>query len=375
LVLTNATYTFDIRAMAPRMRNGVSRRRKALGLTQEQLARRAQMSRQSLNAIELGRAVPSTSASLRLARVLESTVEELFWLDDSPTSISAELAEADHSPQGRAVVASIDGRWVAHRLPATDGLSVATPADAVFTSGGRLRLLAQPQSASDNLLCAGCAPAMGILAGRATAAAAGRVVWLDRPSTAALELLRRGQVHVAGAHLFDEATGECNLPDVRRLFPHRAMLVFNLVRWEAGILAAAGNPKRIKGAADLSREDLTLARRTSDSGAQRLLDRLVPNAGGRGPMATSHLDAARMVAMGLADASIAIESAARAFGLTFIPVAEERFDLIVPRELAQDPRIVRLLDITSTRVFRTDVGGLGGLVTRQSGSLIACTAA
>jgi putative molybdopterin biosynthesis protein len=365
--------------------NDLRRRRQQRGLTQQQLARRAKVSRQSLNALELGRTVPSTSIALRLAQVLECSVEELFWLMSSPASVEAEIAGEGARSQGRAVVASVAGKWVAHRLAPTDGLSAATPADAVLkasprasgTAHARLHLLTRPDVASATLLCAGCAPAMGILAARSSASSIGRVLWLDRPSLTSLELLRRGQVHVAGAHLLDEATGEFNVPDVQRLFGSRAMLVFNLVRWQAGIVVPWRNPKRIRRAADLWSGGLRIVQRAPGAAAQQLLLRLAGTRAPhlRGPVASSHLEAARTVAVGLADAAIAIESTARAFELNFIPLAEERFDLVVPHELAQDARVIRLLNTATTRAFRHDVEGLGGLTTRQSGSLIAKTAA
>jgi putative molybdopterin biosynthesis protein len=274
-------------------------------------------------------------------------------------------------------VASVAGKWVAHRLVPTEGLSAATAADAVLKGKTRLQLLARVDVAATTLLCAGCAPAMGILAARSSASGGSRVVWLDRPSLTALELLRRGQVHVAGAHVLDEATGDFNVPEVQRLFSARAMLVFNLVRWQAGLVVPSRNPKKIRSAGDLLNARVRVVQRPPDAAAQQLLARVAKDRVGalKGPPATNHLDAARLVSVGLADAAVAVESAARAFGLKFIPLAEERFDLVVPSELAQDPRVVRLLDTATTRAFRHDVEGLGGVTTRQSGSLIAHTAA
>jgi putative molybdopterin biosynthesis protein len=364
--------------------NDLRRRRQQRALTQEQLARRASVSRQSLNALETGRTVPSTSVALRLAQTLECTVEELFWLPGSPARVEAELVDADEPTSGRAVLASVSGKWVAHRLRPTDGPSSLTPADALLDAAStrrpghaRLQLLARPDVVSSTLLCAGCAPAMGILGARASVGGGGRVVWLDRPSVTALELLRRGQVHVAGAHLLDEPTGEFNVPEVKRRFAGRPMLIFNLVRWQAGIVVPRGNPRNVRSAAGFWNRGMRIVQRAPEAASQSLLARLAGRRLARlsGPRAGSHIDAARLVAVGLADAAIAVESAARAFGLAFIPLAEERFDLVVPRELAQDARVVRLLDTATTRAFRADVEGLGGVVTRQSGSLIARTAA
>jgi putative molybdopterin biosynthesis protein len=200
---------------------------------------------------------------------------------------------------------------------------------------------------------------------------------LDRPSISALELLRRGLVHVAGAHLLDEASGQFNVPEVERSFPGRPMLVFNLIRWQAGIVLPAANPSRIRRAADLCAPGLRVVQRSAEAAAQRLLARLTAAHDRKlqGPRAESHLEAARLVSVGLADAAIAVESAARAFSLKFVALEEERFDLVVPGELAQDRRVQRLIDNATSRAFRRDVEGLGGLNTRQAGALIARTVA
>ena len=87
------------------------------------------------------------------------------------------------------------------------------------------------------------------------------------------------------------------------------------------------------------------------------------------------MDVARLVALGLADTGVALPEAARAHGLDFIPLAEERFDLILAKEHAGDARIVRLLDLLSARSFRREMETLGGHVTRDAGRLIADTSA
>jgi molybdate-binding protein/DNA-binding XRE family transcriptional regulator len=391
--------------------NCVGRRRAAAGLRQQDLAARAGVSRQSLSALEAGHSVPSAALALRLARELGCRVEDLFWTDDRHAPIHAELASDDiarpralprRRPPGdarvglasrvvlasRAVLASINGRWVAHRLTADDPGALTTPADGALSGraarggrGARVTPFADLEGARETLLCAGCAPAGGILAARATAARTGdRVVWLDRSSGAALDLLARGQVHVAGAHLYDEDAHEFNVPFVRRRLPGRSMLIFNLARWQAGLVVAPGNPRRIRGVRDLARADVRFVSRPPGAAAQDLIERLLRCEGlsaaapvpivGRG-----HMDVARLVALGLGDAAVALPEAARAHGLAFIPLAEERFDLILAKEHANDARIVRLLDLLSARGFRREMETLGGHVTRDAGRLIADTSA
>jgi putative molybdopterin biosynthesis protein len=393
-----------------RLRNKLVEFRQRRGLTQQKVADRAKITRQSLSALEAGRSAPSTTLALRLANALGCRVEDLFRIEADGSSVLAEVAgvtgettnavrSAQHGGNrrsgraakgNRVLVVSIGDKWVAHRLALDESHSMLTAADGILGGPGGTRgaagasalakvaLLRDRDELRDTLLCVGCAPALGVLASRVSSLTPGqRVLWLERSSGAALEMLRRGHAHVAGAHLFDEDSGEFNVPFVRRLMPDRSMLVFNLVRWEAGLLVAPGNPRRLRGVADLARPDIALVPRDAGAGAQKLLERMLGRAGipakavaTRGPVAAGHMDVARAVAMGVADAGVSIRSAALAHGLGFLPLAEERFDLIVPQELSDDPRVIRLLDTLSSRPFRREIESLGGYGVRETGRLI-----
>jgi molybdate-binding protein/DNA-binding XRE family transcriptional regulator len=374
-----------------RLGNCVGRRRGAAGLRQQDLAARVGISRQSLSTLEAGRSVPSAALALRLARALGCKVDELFWVDDAGGRVAVELAAGDPpgvAGGGRVALASIDGRWVAHRLAGESPIAYSTPADGILLGrvppaarSARVALLGDAAAARDTLVCAGCAPAFGILAARASGGGMGeRVLWLDRSSTAALDLLARGHVHVAGAHLYDEAAREFNVPFVRRRLPDRSMLIFNLARWEAGLVVAPGNPRGVRGVADLARPNVTFVRRQDGSAAQDLVERLLRGerlparaAAGGALTARGHAEVARLVALGVADAGVALAASARAHGLGFVPLAEERFDLVVARELAGDARVVRLLERLGSRAFRREMESLGGHVARDAGKLVAET--
>ena len=376
--------------------NCVGRTRGAAGLRQQDLAARVGISRQSLSTLEAGRSVPSAALALRLAQALGCRVEDLFWVEGARASVAVEVASDEPGSEtttgaagSRVALVSIDGRWVAHPLTSTDSTAYQTAADAILARAprgadrsARATWLGEESAARRTLVCAGCAPAFGILAARASSAGAGeRVLWLERSSTAALELLARGQVQVAGAHLYDEESHEFNVAFVERRLRQRPMLVVNLARWEAGIVVAPGNPRRVRGVRDLARAEVSFVRRQSGSAAQDLVRRLARRDGlpdeslapPGGLVARSHGEVARLVALGVADAGIALAATARAHGLDFIPLAEERFDLVLAKEVAGDARVARLLDILSSRAFRREMESLGGHVARDAGKVIAET--
>jgi molybdate-binding protein/DNA-binding XRE family transcriptional regulator len=351
-----------ILVMASAPPNRVRELRELRGLSQQALAAAASLSRQSVGAIEAGRATPAVDVALRLARALDCRVEELFALGDADRLTPEPAAPA---LTGRVALAHIAGRWVAHSLD-RDALRLSADAVVVPSRRGRLEVeRVRPEAeARDNLVMMGCAAALGLLADRLNARpGAGRFLWLARASTPALAALADGHTHLAGVHLVDGATGEANVPDVRR-HTGAAVVLITLACWEAGLVAAAGNPKKIRDAADLGRRGLRLVTREPGSGARRLLERelaraRVDLAATRHVQAPGHLEVAQAVAIGAGDVGVATRDAAIAHGLHFVPLAEERYDLVIPRDSQGDPRISRLLDAMTASAFRRELSTLG----------------
>jgi putative molybdopterin biosynthesis protein len=359
-------------------RNGLRELRVRAGLQQRQLADRVGVSRQTLSSLESGETVPATSIALELARALGCRVEDIFWLSEDETPFDAVLASGaprDDGAARRVAVAAIDERWVAHVI---DGPLV--PADGVVVKGRksgplRVRPLRDQESLRHNLLVAGCDPALGLLGGHVSERfPSGRLHWVSAGSTAALEMLARQEVHLAGLHLFDEASGDYNVAAVRRRFPGQAMVLVNLAVWELGLVVAAGNPRRIRDVGDLPRRGVRVVAREEGTGAQELLVRLL---GGKTitpvTVARGHVAVAAAVAGGVADVGIATRAAAR--GLDFLPLAEARFDLALPGRAAQDQRLERLREVLSSARFRRDLGSLPGYGTAHTGRIVAEVAA
>jgi putative molybdopterin biosynthesis protein len=361
------------------LRTSLREKRQQAGLTQEELARRAQLSRQALNSIEKGHAAPSTQVALLLARELHCRVDELFWLPPSGGEVAAEAASPKAWRKGaRVAMGLVEGGWVAHALEPSDPASLSLAADGLVLAreGRKARVSFLGDEPRDNLLLCGCDPALGLLAARAARTGAVRPLWLSFASDGALLELSRGRAHLAGAHLFDEETGEHNVPFVRRAFAGKPMLVITLAHIEEGFASRKG--EKFRKVEDLARKGVRLINREAGAAARKLLDRVLRKSGvppgelrGYGDLARGHLDVAARIASGGADVGVVARAAAVAFGLEFTPLAEERFDVVVPKPLAADPRVLRLLETLGSRAFRRELGSLGGYDAGAAGRVVA----
>ncbi|WP_224373024.1 substrate-binding domain-containing protein [Hyalangium versicolor] len=346
--------------------NRVRQVREARGLSQVALATSSGLTRQSVGAIEAGRSMPAVDVALRIAKALDCRVEDLFGTPSEDESVLTEPASSSIS--GRVAMAHIAGRWVSYALDG-EGMRISADALAAASHGSRVQVspVRAPPESRENLVVMGCAPALGLLADRLNSRPGpGRFLWMPRSSTAALEALARRHTHLAGVHLVDPKTGDANLSEVHRLAGAEALVVITLARWEEGLVTAPKNPKRIRSAGDLGRRGLRLVVREPGSGARRLLEREMRAAGisleSTSPsriQANGHLEVAQAVSLGAADTGVATRDAAIAFGLDFVPLAEERYDLALPLDSLADPRVQRLLDVMTAAPFRRELSSLG----------------
>jgi putative molybdopterin biosynthesis protein len=352
--------------------------RQKRGVAAAQLAKMAGVSRQTIYAMEAGTYVPNTALALRLARVLDVRVEELFALPDDavPPAMRTEEVAVLPGPEkleaGQAVqLCRVDRRLVASApspvqwyLPASDAMVAGKHTVQVFRGEEDFR---------NRLLVAGCDPAISVLA-RHVQAAGVELVLAHRNSSQALQLLKDGFVHIAGTHLRDEVSGESNLPEIGRMFPKNAVAVISYAVWEEGIVTARGNPKGIRGVEDFARKDIAIVNRESGAGSRRLLDEHLKRLGiasaavrGYRTEAQGHMPAAWQVLQGAADCCIATRAAARVFGLGFVPLVSERYDLAIRKRDLELPGMQALLDVLGRASFRREVESLGGYDTRAAG--------
>lgn len=196
-------------------------------------------------------------------------------------------------------------------------------------------------------------------------------------SLGGLMALRRGQTHLAGSHLLDTETGDYNFSYIERYLKGTPVRVVQLARREQGLLLRSGNPKNILGIGDLLRPDVSFINRQAGSGTRILLDYLLGRMGlssdavrGYEQEEFTHMAVAVAVLSGRADAAMAIYASARALELDFIPIAQERYDLVISETCWEDRKIRLLLDIIVSDSFRRRVESLGGYDVSQSGTVM-----
>jgi putative molybdopterin biosynthesis protein len=197
-------------------------------------------------------------------------------------------------------------------------------------------------------------------------------------SLGGLVALRDGLCHLAGSHLLDPATGEYTLPYVDRILVDGPdVAVIRLVHRDQGLLVAPGNPSGITGMEDLARPDVRYVNRQRGAGTRVLLDHELTRRGldpaqvsGYTREEHTHLAVAAAIAAGRADTGMGILAAARAFGLDFVPVAQEPYDLVLRAELVDDELLAPLWGLLARSDFRAGVEALGGYSCRESGHRI-----
>jgi len=194
-------------------------------------------------------------------------------------------------------------------------------------------------------------------------------------SLGGLVALRDGLCHVAGSHLLDPATGEYTLPYVEKVLGGEDVAVVRLVHRDQGLIVAPGNPLGLSGIEDLTR--VRYVNRQRGAGTRVLLDHELAKRGidpadvdGYSREEHTHLAVAAAVAAGRADAGMGILAAARAFGLDFVPVAREPYDLVLRASTVDDPLLAPLWELMASDAFRTEVEALGGYSCAEMGRRI-----
>ena len=197
-------------------------------------------------------------------------------------------------------------------------------------------------------------------------------------SLGGLVALRDGLCHIAGSHLLDPESGEYTLPYVDRVFGAASLEVAVApVERSQGLMVAAGNPLGIGGLADLSRAGVRYVNRQRGAGTRVLLDVMLGQLSiapslvdGYAREEPTHLAVAAAIASGRADAGMGIMAAARAFGLDFVPLVTEPYDLVVAPGAMESPQLAPLWSLLQSDRFKASVEELGGYSAKDMGRRI-----
>ncbi len=186
-------------------------------------------------------------------------------------------------------------------------------------------------------------------------------------SLGGLTALARGEGHLAACHLLDSKTGRYNDSFITELSGNERWRRILLFYREQGFLVVKGNPKGVSGIEDLVRKDIRIINRQPGAGTRVLLDWFLEeaklkrsNVAGYAGQAITHLDAASRVASGIVDVAIGIRAAADAFGLDFVTMAWEPFELVVPEKHLDHPGVRAVLDAVKDPAWRKGVETMGG---------------
>ena len=291
----------------------------------------------------------------------------------------------------RMIVGNVNGRNIASPLGKGAGsITTLTRANALFEipensegveEGARIRLslLREDEDIERTLLCVGSHDlSLDIIKDMLQRSSHPFFLYSTHVgSLGGLMAIRKGLAHIAGTHLLDPETGEYNVSYVKKYLPEGSARLITLVHREQGFMVPPGNPKDIKGIKDLVRKDIMFINRQKGAGTRVLLDYYLKKEGinprqiqGYGNEEYTHMAVAVDVLSGKADTGLGILAAARALGLDFVPLAEERYDLLIGADSMEHEGIKMLLEVISGSGFRQRVEGLGGYSTRETGNIV-----
>jgi molybdate-binding protein/transcriptional regulator with XRE-family HTH domain len=352
--------------------------RQARGFSQQQLASMAGVSRQAVSAVESGHSDPSLRVALALAQALGLSVEELFGPGEPATPVTAVSVAPLRGRTDRVALAPVGDQFVALPLLGDTGSGLgflpagglANPPNLAGTAavtGGRngagfelipVRPVGPPRP---TLVVAGCDPALPLLATPlALLDPPVAFAWWPCGSAAALRLASQGLVHAAGVHTQGDSA------ETGQSLPVGADVV-GFTAWREGLAVRRDLKSVVTGLDAIAKLGLRIVNREPGAEARRLLDAERQRLGldgadllGYDTQAAGHLQVASAVAAGLAEAGVVSEPAARAYGLAFVPLAEERFSLVIPGEHAASREVQALLKVLSSPWLLAQLGSLPG---------------
>jgi putative molybdopterin biosynthesis protein len=368
--------------------NGIGLRvaRQARGFSQQQLAGMAGVARQTVSVVESGLSDPSLRVALALARALGMTVEDLFGPISPEPLVSASPLAPLGTAGGRVTLAPVGGVLVALPLSgATATRAGFLPASGLVTPGGGaapgvgdvpaaagpVQPIGPPRP---TLMVAGCDPALPLLeAPLALFDPPVEFAWWPCASGEALRLAAAGLAHVAGVQLRDSG-GDDAASDLLGTGAE----ILRFCSWREGLILRPGLGGGVAGVRDLPGSGLRLVNQGPGTDARRVLDRELSGHGiepgqlpGYETAAPGHLEVAAAIAAGVADVGVASEPAALAYGLSFVPLSQENFYLVIPAAHAGSHEVRGMVRALSSRWLLDQLASLPGYDASRCGEPVA----
>lgn len=197
-------------------------------------------------------------------------------------------------------------------------------------------------------------------------------------SVGGLKALGQGAAHIAGCHLWDAKAETYNLPFLSKYLPGVAVVVVNLIHRQQGLVVGRGNPKHVGSLADIAHKGIRFINRPSGTGTRLLLDHTLQALGinpfdvpGYADEVGTHLEVGVAVLTGQADTGLTTLAIARLLGLDYIPLREERYDLVISENLFFEPGVQTLLEALHSRPFQQEIEQIGGYNGQETGKVLA----
>ena len=271
------------------------------------------------------------------------------------------------------------GAGVITSLVRADGLVVVPRGEQGVEAGQpvRVRLYRSPSDLDRTIFCIGSHDVILDLLAQFLSNHDRRFVSANVGSQGGLVALRRGEAHLAGSHLLDPETGEYNVSYLGQYLPDVPVKLVTLVGRKQGLLVRRGNPKGLQSLGDLARPGVQFVNRQRGAGTRVLLDYHLNRLGiaaetilGYNQEEYTHLGVAAAVASGRADCGLGIPAAAQALDLDFVPLFDERYDLVIPTLQAESSLLAPLFSVLADPAFRQAVAALPGYDITPMGNLL-----
>lgn len=319
----------------------------------------------------LGRAsIPSTTIQATLTRKITSPAGDDDFVRVAVGQVGERVLAA---PLAR-------GAGVITSLVRADGLALLPRGSQGLPAGSELevRLYRSPDEINKTIFTTGSHDMTLDLIAQFLHGKDRRLTTANVGSIAGLVALSRNEAHLAGSHLLDPGTGEFNLSYVEEYLPDIPVMIIALVGRSQGLLIPKGNPKQIHSLTDLTREDVIFVNRQRGAGTRVLLDYQLEQLGlskdavrGYKNQEFTHLALGAAIASGRADCGIGIAAVTQSLDLDFIPLFDERYDLVIPQEFARSSLLEPLFSLFDDNDFRKMVASLPGYDVTPMGNIIA----